>query len=68
MIDFLADFSQNFSERALFVLENSIMVSITKNWHSGTGYIEKPCLFRADFNHDFKHDFNHNFLHSGTPV
>ena len=29
MIDFLADFSQNFSERALFVLKNSITISIT---------------------------------------
>jgi len=30
MIDFLADFSHNFSERALFVLKNSITISITK--------------------------------------
>jgi len=29
MIDFFADFSQNFSERALLLLKNSITISIT---------------------------------------
>jgi len=30
IIDFFADFSQNFSERALHILKNSLMISITK--------------------------------------
>jgi len=62
MIDFLADFSQNFSERALLVLKNSVTISVTKIDIVGPVTLKKPCLFHADFNHDF----NHDFLHSGT--
>jgi len=56
IIDFFADFSQNFSERALS------HISITKIGILEPVTPEKPCLFHADFNHDF----NHDFLHSGT--
>ena len=72
MIDFLADFSQNFSERALFALKNSI----TKIGIVELVTLKKPCLFHADFNQDFlhsgtwladfNHDFNHENRHSGT--
>jgi len=50
---FLADFSQNFSERALFILKNSITTSVTKISTVEPVTLKKPCLFRADFNHDF---------------
>ena len=81
IIDFFADFSQNFS---LLVLKNSITISITKMGIVKTVTLKKPFLFRADFihdfnrdfvhsgtwladfNHDFKHDFNHENRHSGT--
>jgi len=68
MIDFFADFSQNFSERALVVLKNSITISMTKIGTVEPVTLKKQCLFHADFNHDFKQDFNHDFLHSGTPL
>ena len=57
VIDFFADFSQNFSERALLVLKNSTTIIFNhENRHSGTGYIEKA-VFVPDFNHDFNHHF-----------
>jgi len=59
-------FSQNFSERALLVLKNSITISIRKIGIVESVTLKKPCLFHADFNYDFNHDFNHDFLHSGT--
>ena len=64
MIDFFDDFSQNFSERAVLVLKNSITISITKIGIVEPVTLKKPCLFRVDFNHDF----NHDFLHNGTPL
>jgi len=49
MIDFFADFSQNFSERALLFLKKFNHDFNHKNRHSGTGYIETaafvPCRF-----------------------
>jgi len=61
---FLADFNQNFSERALLVLKNSVTISVTKIDIVEPVTLKKPCLFHADFNHDF----NHDFLHSGAPL
>ena len=53
IIDFFANFSQNFSEQALLILKNSITISGHENRHSGTGYIEKavfvPCWFQSRF-------------------
>jgi len=80
VIDFFANFSQNFSEGALLVLKNSITISIMKIGIVEPVTLKKPCLFHvdfnhdflqsgtwlADFNHDFKYDFSHENRHSGT--
>jgi len=61
---FFADFSQNFSERALVVLKNPITISMTKIGTVEPDTLKKPSLFHADFNHNF----NHDFLHNGKPL
>jgi len=58
LIDFFVDFSQNFLERALFVLKDSITISIRKIGAVEPVTLKKPCLFHTDF--------NQNFLRSGT--
>jgi len=48
MIDFFADFSRNFSERALLLLKNVIKISITKIGILEPVTLKKACLFHVD--------------------
>jgi len=82
MTDFFIYFGQNFSERALLLLKNSITIPVMKIGTVELVTLKKPCLFYADFGHDFNHDFllsgtpfadfshnfSDNFLHSGTSL
>jgi len=53
IIDFFADFSQNFSERALLILKSSITISITKIGTVEAVTMKKvvlvPCRFQSRF-------------------
>ena len=64
MIDFFADFSQNFSARALLGLKNSITISMTN-----IGTVEPVTLKKAVFvPWQFQSRFQSRFLHTGTPL
>jgi len=61
LLIFFTNFSQNFSERALLVLKDSITISITKIGIVASVTLIEPCLFRADFNHGFQSRFQSLF-------